>query len=335
VNNNNKIINEMKLATVERIDKVLPHLNADRLDLVFILGFQCISEKGLYNDGDIIVFIQPDTSLPKDKPWAEGYLKYVGSRVKAINLRGMWSEGIIVPFHLLGDIMSNKTVGDDVSDLIGVTKYIPPKIEEFDAIGALPYSMPKTDEERYENFSSLPLGELVDLTLKIDGMSTTIYYNIKDDKYGVTGRIYDVNHSKFNRYTKHQDKVKEKIIIFCKKQNKSLAFRFETYGDNIQGTSKNIYAKKEGSIACFEVYDLETREKYNKGSEYYFLDVCESLEIETVPIIERDVILTNDLIKKYSLDIKTLENGDTFEGIVVKHPKMTFKIMNKYYDSQK
>jgi len=38
----------MKQASVERISSVITHPNADRLDLVKILGYQCVTERGLY-----------------------------------------------------------------------------------------------------------------------------------------------------------------------------------------------------------------------------------------------------------------------------------------------
>jgi hypothetical protein len=51
----------MKLATLERIETVELHPNADRLEIVHVLGFNCVVPKGLYRKDDIVVYIQPDT----------------------------------------------------------------------------------------------------------------------------------------------------------------------------------------------------------------------------------------------------------------------------------
>src|SRR5260221_13158075 len=166
----------MKDATIEMIGSINPHPEADRLDLATILGFQCVVQKGLYNGGETIVYIRPDSLLPIEK-WTEDYRKYSPKRIKAVKLRGLFSEGIIVPFEILPqnvqDQLIQLSVGDDVSEIIGVTHYEPPAPNDIQAKGGLPYGIPKTDKERNENYSEnkLPYGELCDLFLKADGQS--------------------------------------------------------------------------------------------------------------------------------------------------------------------
>lgn len=95
----------MKLATIEKIDELIPHPNADKLEICKVLGFQCVVPKGLHKQGDIVVYIQTDTVLPKDQEWAEEYLKYSPKRTKAVRLRGEWSEGIVAPLSKFGEII--------------------------------------------------------------------------------------------------------------------------------------------------------------------------------------------------------------------------------------
>ena len=73
---------------------------------------------------------------------------------------------------------------------------------------------------------------------------------------------------------------------------------------------------------------------FNKGHEHYFLNVCRLLNIEHVPVVEENVELTPELIEKYSIELKKI-NGKPFEGVVIKHSKGSFKVMNKYYDMNK
>ena len=83
----------MKLASIEVIKEVKTHPNADKLDVVKVLGYEAIVPRDKYKVGDLIVFIQPDTVLP-DLPWAQFY-KAKSNRVKAIRLRQVWSFGVV------------------------------------------------------------------------------------------------------------------------------------------------------------------------------------------------------------------------------------------------
>ena len=172
-----------KIATVEEIAEVLEHTNADSLELVKVLGYQCVVRKGLYKPGDVIVYIQPDSVLPEQE-WCLEYRKYSPKRVKAVKLRNEWSEGIIVPIDLIQHIIGNELfISQNVSELLNVYHYEPPAPVDLQAKGGMPYQIPKTDEERWENMvKKLPLGEKVDITLKRDGQSASYYYHNKDNR---------------------------------------------------------------------------------------------------------------------------------------------------------
>ena len=71
-----------------------------------------------------------------------------------------------------------------------------------------------------------------------------------------------------------------------------------------------------------------------KCEKYYIFDLARELELPAVPILEKDVILTPELIKKYSDDLTEI-NGNLFEGVVINLPGGSFKVINKYYDSKK
>jgi len=359
----------MKLATIEKIETILLHPNADRLQIVKVLGFQCIVPVGLYKEGDTIVYIQPDTVLPKDQEWAKEYLKYSPKRVKAVRLRSVWSEGIVAPlsiFELMGykwgleslrpngvnfEHISciqkpddqllcsgiNLEIGLEVSELIGVVKYDPPLPKDTDAKGGLPFNLPITDEPRVENLeeNEIPYGEIVDITTKLDGQSSTHGYKLDKDYYFVTGRKYEVFADTENRYTIHSPKIKNILIDFCKKYNVSLAFRIESYGNGIQSNHLNVHSAKPRSFAVFSVWNLDERRYEEKGSPFYYVKVCKETGLESVPMLEENVVLTKELIKKYSIDLEVLPNGNHFEGVVIKHKNGSFKIINKFYDSNK
>ena len=319
-----------RLATIEKILNVYPHTNADKLECVTVLGYQCIVPKGKYKIGDKIIYIQPDTILP-DSEWAESFKKYAPKRIKAVKLRNEWSEGLVVD---LIDVNIEGNLKDDVTDILGILKWIPPIPNDINAIGPIPLNISKTDEERWENLIDiLPFGEKCDLTLKIDGQSCSYYFH---ETFGVLGRAQELKTDSVNKYTYHVSNmnIDEKLENFCKKHNISLCIRGESHGKGIQSTNINPHSKYPNSWKMFSVWNIEKRRYEKKGDKYYFLNIAEELKLPTVDIIEKDVILTKELIQKYSKELKKL-NGISFEGIVVQHSKGSFKIMNKHYDSKK
>jgi RNA ligase (TIGR02306 family) len=330
----------MRDATIEIVENVRPHSNAERLDICNILGFQCVVQKGLYQGGEKIVYVRPDSQLPQE-PWAEDYRKYSPNRIKNIKLRGYFSEGIIVPLDILPVDLSESLIGDDVSDLIGVKHYEPPTPQELNAKGGLPFSIPKTDETRASDIiNKLPYGELVDVTLKVDGQSCSYYVNIDtptfEPIFGVLGRNLEIKDDSQNNYTANVDRydIKRKLTEYCLKEGVSLCIRGESYGQGIQGMEANPHSKMQKGWVMFSVYLVREMRYARKGDKYYFINVAKELGLPHVEIVESDVELNRELIEKYSTGIKNLD-GYLFEGVVINHSKDSFKVINKYYDSIK
>jgi RNA ligase (TIGR02306 family) len=330
----------MKLASIELISDIQPHPNADKLDLAKVLGYTCIIEKGKYKVGDAVVLIQPDTVLP-DESWAEVFKKK-SNRVKAIRLRGCWSFGIVMPVATFFDDVKSVmdfAPGTEVSHLIGVTKYEAPQPQQLDAKGHLPFGLGKTDEERYQNILDLPFGEVVDVTLKIDGQSAT-YYCHKDRQTGewttgICSRSLEMKPECSNNYTNIDRKygILNNLQDYCKFHDVSLALRGEIYGNGIQGHGNNPHAKMPLNFAAFSVYNFDTFQYENAGDEHYYANVCHRIGIPVVDHVEK-AVLTPELIKHYAEDISEI-NGRAFEGVVIKHSTGSFKIINMSYDERK
>jgi len=335
-----------KLSSFEFVTDITPHPNADLLEMAHVGGYTCIVGKGDFAVNDIVVLIQPDTVLP-DKPWAEGFKKR-SSRVKAMKLRGAWSFGIVMhPYTVIEDTsklidaFKNKSVGTDISHLIGVTKYEAPVPQCLDALGPLPVGLGKTDEERWQNIvSDLPYNELMDVTLKIDGQSGT-FYTKKNSQTGewedaVCSRSLCIKPETVNNYTRAGAKynINEKLHAYCVKHNVSLALRGEIYGSGIQAFPTNPHSKGPLDFAAFSIFNMDTHKYENPQSEHYYEKVCAALDIPVVPMVERQVPLTFALIDKYSIEMNHI-NGQRFEGVVMKHNGGSFKIINLDYDTRK
>lgn len=129
-----------------KIASVEPHPNADRLDIVKLEGMEyiLISQRGLRQVGDVVVYCPADSLIPEqilkdhgywDDAKGKGLLSgSLGNRVKPKRLRGVFSEGIMLAtikkmggYPLVGEnavcIYTDGTT--DYSEILGITKYEP------------------------------------------------------------------------------------------------------------------------------------------------------------------------------------------------------------------
>lgn len=122
----------VQLVQIERIEE---HPNADRLSIAHFAGWQTVVPKGAYSVGQAVVYVPissvlaiqleeilfpPDSKIKLDK-----------SRVKSIKIRGALSQGMVVDprdqeLQRAFPALTKAHLGDDVADLLGITKYEPP-----------------------------------------------------------------------------------------------------------------------------------------------------------------------------------------------------------------
>lgn len=330
----------MSLASIQRIVSIERHPNADLLEIAQVLNYKCIVKKNDFKIGDLVVFIEPDSVLP-DKPWATFY-NSKSNRVKAIRLRGEWSFGVIESLKNLG-IDNSVVEGDDVTEPLGVIKYEVPEPQDLSAAGVYGFGIPKTDETKWQNLRDIPFDEIVDVTLKIDGQSFSALYKDMVGPDGVAimeksvaaigGRSFLFKENVDNNYTKNEKKyeVLAKLAMFCRFNHVNLCIRGESYGVGIQKFAHNPHAKLPIDLAFFSTWNIDKMQYERKGSPLYIFNLAPILGLPTVPLLERDVVLTPELIRKYDEELTEI-NGKPFEGVVINWKGGSFKILNKQYD---
>jgi len=212
-----------KLGSIQVVKNILPIEGKDRIEILEILGWQVISEKGLHKVGDKIIYCEVDSILP-EKPEFEFLRKrcfsqkYMGHRIKTLKLGSTISQGICFPLSIFN--IKNAEVGKDVTDLIGIRKYDSEEVEgtgknvvkkkkwfvvrwlyrygilkgESKQSRKWPEFLVKTDETRLQAIPSI-LGYLknndpnllpykdIIITSKLDGSSCTMY--CKKQKFGL------------------------------------------------------------------------------------------------------------------------------------------------------
>lgn len=334
------------LTTVEEIVEVRTHPNADSLDIAQVLGYECIVRRGSHSTGEHVVFIQPDALLPVEKPWAAELLKYTSrNRVKAARLRGEWSMGIIMPTSILeGHPFS---LSDEVSEILGVTKYEPLAPKNIQAkASVLPFGIPKTDENRWQNLRNVPWGAPVDVTLKIDGSSFTVYcalpdhFPVEEPTTGLCSRSLELKLLADGEGTNpwldaaRMTGAMDLLQAYCVKHGVSLALRGEVYGQGVQSLGCNPHCRRPRGVAFFSVWDMAGRRYCGREDPHYFVPVCAALGLPTVPLLEVGVEFSRDLVERYGDNMGRLD-GEMFEGVVLKGRNFSLKVVNKAYDAKK
>ena len=165
----------------EKIE-IFTHTNSDNLCIGKVGSYQVVVQKGLYNDGDEVIFA-PEKSILSGAIKSE-YEKYlVGTdknRVKGMRLRGEISSGIIIPKHLI-DNFDEIEVGVDVSEMLGITHYEPPIPTQL--IGKVKsFNMPFVGSHDCEHVgiyvNDLIDGERVVVTEKIHGSQFILAHDV-------------------------------------------------------------------------------------------------------------------------------------------------------------
>lgn len=130
---------------VVRIQEIKIHPNADRLEIIPILGYQVVSGKGQFKVGDLAVYVPPDSVVPEYPYWQFVWEKDGGGNPRAVaegesvperwrrvtvrRLRKEWSEGLLMPISITHDLNSglNLEEGDDCAERLGIYHYNPPE----------------------------------------------------------------------------------------------------------------------------------------------------------------------------------------------------------------
>lgn len=346
-------------ASFEKIIKIIPHPNADSLEVAIVSNFPCVVRKGEFKEGDLTFYIRDDAKLigfdeyqekinKKENvddfhckfPWQDTLLKYLGSngRVKTIKLRGKISMGILLrPEIVCGKnspsccydfineenyqeinnlIRDNNTGSDFLRNNFGIEHW-ESQIISFGPLlvsyQGLPCNLSKTDEENFENLpeEDLHLGEKCLVTRKYDGSSTTITC-YPDGKYETSCRTMtfkdETDPKKMNSYQKLTQDIVRAGLWWAKKHNKIIAFRSESCCGAFNKSSFNKCCNLNNSyiFACnFPEEDNYFIKNGIYGTNGHFLNIvkeCNSngFNLKTVDILESDVHITKELLKKYS-----------------------------------
>ena len=301
-----------KLASIQRIWKIERIEGADRIELAHILGWQCVVNKGQFREMDLAVYFEVDSFLPIAPEFeflrASSYRKTdimgEGFRLRTMKFRGQISQGLLLPISAFPAIPADAELGTDVTEMLGVKKW---EIEERittggTMIGTLPYDIPHTDETRVQAEPDLIqafAGLEYYISTKMDGSSHSV--GIDENGFHVTGHNYeykDDGNSPFYELVKSMD-LQAKMEAFATANNLST---FTIQGELCApGIQKNRLKLTKPAWYVFTI-----RENGKRVGLTRMLEVCEKLQLESVPIEE----IGTDLPVKYPTVEALLERAD-------------------------
>lgn len=296
-------------AEVVKVD-IVPHPNADRLDIAKVRGWQCVAQKETYKNGDLAVYLPIDSVLPPELVAKLGIEKNYHKRLRTIKLRGEISQGMLMPLSQIpgGDQLQE---GADVTEKLGILKYEPPITVEMAGIvrSEHPKFQKYTDIENLKNYPDAFVdGDAVVATEKIHGSNGRAAM--------IDGQIHVGNHnrslmeSESNLYwraarlLKLPEKLKEGDQVF-----------FEVYGGGVQDLS---YGCKNGEIRA-AIFDWMADGKYLLWDEF-----IHTLEIRGVSEFKIPLIYYGawtDDIAKLASGSSQLDKNQIKEGVVIKSSK--------------
>lgn len=310
------------LASIQRVLKVEPIENADNLEVVTVLGWHCVVAKGQFGVNDLVVYIECDSVLPDVAVFK--FMEPRHFRVKTIKLRGVTSQGLVLPLSILdgtidmpyGQVTSWETLGEgyNVTELLGITKYDPPLPAQLTGIakGNFPSFIPRTDETRVQNLQNTLdkyQGTRCYITEKLDGSSATYYVNNGD--FGVCSRNLDLQEgqSKFWEAARAMD-IEGKL----RSLGRNIAVQGELIGSNVQG---NKYDIKGQTVRFFNAWDIDEQRYYGF---FKLNELLRKLRLPMVPLLGIEYYLGNNIddIVEMSIGMSRLNPKAHREGIVIR-----------------
>jgi len=328
---------------VVKIDEILKHENAERLDLARINDWICVVGKGVHKAGDEVIYIPIDSVLP-DELIQRLDLKigqnYIPNRIRAAKIRGVVSYGLIIPNIV------RKPVGTDVATALGITKYEPEappepqtKSKPSNLLQYIKYRFKRcfsakrsnelftkyTDIENFKHYPKIFDNEIVIITEKLHGTNARFGYLKKTNTIPVLKyftKPYEFVYGSHN-CQKHPlnirkgfygtdvwgKTVKKYNLIEKLKLYPGYIFYGEIYGPNIQDLT---YGVKEPTVAFFDI--KHPNGTYLDCTEFHA--ICLRLDLPEVPMLYSGP--WKEELKELRTGMSVICPTQMREGIVIK-----------------
>ena len=302
------------IVEVSRIDRVLPHPNADLLELAHIKGWQCVVSRGKYAAGSLVTYVPIDSVLPLELSERLGVTKYLSNgRVRCARLRGEPSFGLIMDRE-----DAAWAEGTDVREHYGITKYLPPlKPSAGDAAEPHPLFVSYTDIENLRNFPAVFAdGEEVVITEKVHGTNCRVGVIEGEPMAGSmeVRRVRPADEAKVASnvywFPTSLPPVASLLAELSKTSRQVILFG-EVFGSKVQ----SLHYGRVGSLG-FVAFDLLVDGRYLDADD--FASRCAAHGVPTAPVVYRGPF-SLEAVRSVSSGRTTFGGADHIrEGVVVR-----------------
>ncbi|MBA3823569.1 MAG: RNA ligase (ATP) [Ktedonobacterales bacterium] len=270
---------------------VMPHPNADLLELGTVDDYHVVIAKGAFVTGDLAVYIPEQAIVPANLITAMDLVgKLAGAdknRVRAIKLRGELSQGLL---YRPDPWPAAWVEGTEVSTELAITKWEPPiPLAMAGDVARAPFGTifrTYTDIENVKTFPHvLQDGEEVVMTEKLHGtcfVSGLLNGESVVSSKGIAGNSLILRESANNVYWRaaHQEGIFEKLAAYLAATNQTQAMLF----GEVLGVQDLKYGFVNGSLG-FRAFDLYTADGFAEYDD--FVAFCTTYAVPQVPLLYR------------------------------------------------
>lgn len=334
---------------------IVPHPNADAIEIAQVGDYQSIVRKGAFHSGDLAVYIPEQAVLPE---WVAKRLQIEGklagsakNRVKAVRLRGIFSQGLLFPLRRSSSVDATYWLdyperpngalahvvqeGEDVAEFLDIVKY-EPEIPVHMAGRTIGADLDITHKYDFENIKKNPAlieeGHPVVITEKIHGtlLQVVVVPTSKaNEKFhasrvaitskGLGGRGILLDHDdEANVYARAVkkygllDKMLERFGAWSDHDELPILLFGEVFGTGIQDLGY-------GAPLQFRAFDIcvGVREDAEFLIDDTFENACRDMNIERVPVLYRGPF-SREILDLHTNGKTTLGGDHIREGVVVK-----------------
>jgi RNA ligase (TIGR02306 family) len=346
--------------------KIVPHPDAERLEIAVVDDYQSCVRKGDFADGDLAVYIPESAVLPEEILRACGLWDEVnrkgmcagelGNRVHAVRLRGVLSQGVLMPITDVLNIEFSLTFfnfeearslqeGDEIAHMLGIVKYKPelPPFMEGDIIELFDYTRHFDIESAQAFPNALIEGEEVVMTEKLHGVfcEVGVIAGLNDERL-LNGNMFATSKGFANdgivfENTERNatDNIYQKTLLKLEKEFKEVARRVRQEYDSEceetahvfilgeifgMGSGQDLhYGMKDVAFRVFDIYEgPPTAGRFLDYDE--MVVACTGTCLNTVPLLYRGPYSKEVILE--NRDGKTMFAGaNVREGGVVKPTK--------------
>lgn len=348
-----------KLATLQTITDIQPIPKADKIEVLSVLGWKIVAQKGVHNIGDKIVYFEVDSFLPVIpefeflRAWCyrENELVGEGFRIKTMCLRGQVSQGMVLPLSVVSNLtsldLSNLSNGYDLTAELNVKQWEIPTV--FDSRGVAlvgtPSDLVTPDQTRIQSiFDDMKRNGAFDIgtyemSLKLDGSAMRVF--CINGKTGVCNKsrlLEKVPEYEFGMNSWIDTADTYKLVDIVKTMSSELGMNLEIQGELVgPGIQGNRDKHKNHMFYVYDIVDSDTRKKLPPLETY---KLCLKYKLDHIPILKHEFDLSHITLDELLelADNPPNYDGETWnkipEGIVLKCNVDTSKhfkvISNKY-----